>query len=68
MCHQDYVQANRDLKLPFQCFFTVGRPLQPVYDVIEVSHFLITSLRAPVEFGALERRDRVRVHAVIGAS
>lgn len=36
-------------------------------DVIEVGHFLIASLSASVEFGALEGRDRVRVQAVIGA-
>lgn len=36
-------------------------------DVIEVGHFLIASLSASVEFGALEGRERVRVQAVIGA-
>ncbi len=36
-------------------------------DVIEVGHFLIASLSASVEFGALERRERVWVQAVIGA-
>lgn len=36
-------------------------------DVIEVGHFLIASLSASVEFGALEGRELVRVQAVIGA-
>lgn len=36
-------------------------------DVIEIGHFLIPSLSASVEFGALEGRQRVRVQAVIGA-
>lgn len=36
-------------------------------DVIEVGHFLIASLSASVEFGALEGRDLIRVQAVIGA-
>lgn len=36
-------------------------------DVIEVGHFLRASLSAPVEFGTLEGRGRVRVQAVTGA-
>lgn len=36
-------------------------------DVIEVGHFLVASLSASVEFGALEGRERVWVQAVIGA-
>lgn len=55
------------LKLPFQCFFSIGGSLEPVDDIIEVSHFLVASLSASVEFGALEGRDLVSVQAVIGA-
>lgn len=54
-------------KLPFQCFFSIGRPLQPVDDVIEVGHFLVTSLSVPVGFGALEGGQQVSIQAVIGA-
>lgn len=36
-------------------------------DVIEVGHFLIASLSASVDFGALEGRDVVGVKAVVGA-
>lgn len=36
-------------------------------DVIEVGHFLVASLSASVEFGALKGRVLVCVQAVIGA-
>lgn len=65
--HQDWIQVNGGLKLPFQCFFSIGCSLQPMDDVIEVGHFLIASLSASVEFGALEGREWVWVLAVIGA-
>lgn len=57
----------KNLKLPLQRFFSIGCFLQPVDDVVEVGHFLIASLSASVEFGALEGRDGVRVLAGVGA-
>lgn len=58
---------TKNLKLPLQRFFSIGCFLQPVNDVIEIGHFLIASLSASVEFGALEGGDWACVLARIGA-